>query len=219
LYIWLLVDALFLLDHSPLLKQHLLLIVPPLAIAASANVLWAQDLVKKTPWGWLSLYLLLLPMLSLSEDSRTGKLKAELILERNLAALKGSFPQQERDAIALIEKHTQPHEFVVTDQQMQAFRAGRPVPPWLCDTSFVRIASGYLTDNETISATRKANAKMVFLWTGRLQNLPGFVKWVEGNYDLLQEFGTKKVYLRREAKAEPQSTNEHPSPHPSPLIR
>ena len=95
--------------------------------------------------------------------------------------------------MALINAATKPDDFVVSDQQMQAFRTGRLVPPDLCDTSIVRIKSGYLTTEQAIKAA--SNAKMIIFWTGRLEMLPGFQEWVRNHYRLAVQIDGRLVYV------------------------
>jgi hypothetical protein len=98
------------------------------------------------------------------------------------------------EAIRLIQEHTAPADFVVTDQQMQAFRAERRIPPSLCDTSTVRIQSGYLHTADAIQAAK--DARMILLWTHRLDTLPGFADWVHAHYRVLREFDGKTIFLK-----------------------
>jgi hypothetical protein len=113
--------------------------------------------------------------------------------------LSNSFPTEEYEIIRLIEMRTKPGSLIISDQQMQAFRAGRLINPVLCDTSFNRIRSGYLKTPEAIRAA--GGAEMVILWTHRLEELSGFSSWVEAHYCFLEQFGNRKVYCRQQTTA------------------
>jgi hypothetical protein len=76
---------------------------------------------------------------------------------------------------------------------MQVFRAGRLVNPNLCDTSFNRIASGYLKASQAIKSAE--GAKLIVFWTHRLDSLPEFRQWVDSNYRVYMEFGNKRIYV------------------------
>ncbi len=184
---WILVALAFLLDHTPLFPRHALILQPALAIAAAANALWAPSLLKR-PWilvlvgSWLVALILLA---ALPAPERSHKFRKH-------------WPEvPEIEAVRLIQEHSQPTDLVVSDQQMQVFRAGRHVPPQLCDTSFVRIKSGYLTDDDAIRASE--NAQMIIFWTGRLAALPRYATWVESHYRLLpfsEGSDERKIYVR-----------------------
>lgn len=94
-----------------------------------------------------------------------------------------------------ILQYTQPGDIVVADEQMLVFRADRVIPPALCDTSFVRIRSGCLNDAQAIQAC--GAAKMVIFASSRLNLLQEFTRWVQINFERVQEEDGISVYLRR----------------------
>jgi 4-amino-4-deoxy-L-arabinose transferase-like glycosyltransferase len=183
--VWVLPTFIFLIDHAPLFPRHVVLLLPPLAVAASSCVLLVNVLWRSS-WSQPLVFALVLPLAWL-----LGKM-----LVRDLPIFSRGIPSPrwEQDAMRLIEKHTQPTDFVVSDQQMQVFRAGRQTPPQLCDTSFVRIQSGYLTDKEAIAASE--NARMIIFWTGRLGLLRRYSAWVEAHYRPVLSDGPRRVFVR-----------------------
>jgi hypothetical protein len=190
--LWLCATVGFILIHSPLFDRHLLLAAPPIALAASASVSWRPLAGRGARLNFLGLYFAALSLISL--DSRSGEI--DLSCMRGWRSLSRNFPAEQKRAIELIQGQTKPDEFVVSDEQMQAFRAGRCIPPWLCDTSFNRIRSGYLNEAEAIRAS--AGARMVIIWTHRLQGLPGFEMWVESHFNLVNDLDGKRIYVRKE---------------------
>lgn len=93
---------------------------------------------------------------------------------------------------------TSPDEWLISDDQAMVFVAGRNVPPELCDTSFMRIASGYLVDEEVIHLAEVYRVRVVVFWTGRLIQLKRFVEYVEANYQLIGVYdGGRRIYLRK----------------------
>jgi hypothetical protein len=100
-------------------------------------------------------------------------------------------------AIALLEAYTKTTDFVVSDDQMLVFRAGRQTPPELCDTSFVRLETGYLTDEDAIQASRDAEA--IIFSTGRLGALKRYVQWVEREFEVLErvDLVNARLFIRR----------------------
>lgn len=195
LCLWIISAGLFLIDHSPLYVYHTVLFFPPLAVAASANVLWIPRLWKKL-WTRPLILLLLAPLISAKPGP---SLEWSVLRDVKVLTVRGA-PNEEYEAINLIRQHTEPSDFVVSDQQMQIFRAGRRSPPELCDTSYARIKSGSLTDDKTIRASQRA--KIIVFWTNRLAHLPQYRQWVRSRYLLLRKFdgppGTiREIYLMR----------------------
>ncbi len=83
---------------------------------------------------------------------------------------------EESAAMAAIVQYAEPTDLVVTDDQKLAYWAGRSSPPKMCDTSDVRIQSGYLTLNDAIKDTQ--TARVVLLWRGWLDAIPGYREWL-----------------------------------------
>ena len=188
LSVWLVISALFLIRHSPLFPRHAVLLMPPLALAAAGNVLWFPIIGSfrdKIVLSVLLLPFIVMPGYSLWQDQR--RLSGSLGL-----------PESDRQVIHFIEENTQQSDYVVSDQQMQVFRSGRLIPPQLCDTSFVRIQSGYLTDEQAIEAS--SSARIIIFATGRLAKLDRFEQWVTNNYSLVSTFEVfrLKVFIKRE---------------------
>jgi len=199
--LWVLAVSLFLLDHSPLHVHHLILLLPPLAIAAAASVLWILAYWHK---GWGKLLPVFLVLLFICYDSTSGFL--DWSVQRDLAvSLKNDEPRQEQKVLSLVQKETHPGDFVVSDELMHAFAAERQPPPMLADNSFLRIKSGFLTDEQAINSSREA--RMVIFWTHRLTLLPGYRQWVQSNFQLIEQFegkhGKREVYLREASHSSP----------------
>jgi 4-amino-4-deoxy-L-arabinose transferase-like glycosyltransferase len=187
LIIWILPALFFLLDHRPFYARHIVLLLPPLAVAASASTLWVASAIAGGGKliGFMLLFLLF------------GIVSFMLRQDIRLLAAKQPIPQSEREVIRLIQQNTQESDFIVSDEQMHVFLSGRRMPPWLCDSADNRIRSGYLSDEEAIQTSE--SARMVIFATRRLAMLHKYVRWVEANYDLIRAFDNPatKVYLRR----------------------
>ena len=119
--------------------------------------------------------------------------------------MKNDEPRQEQKVLSLVQKETHPGDFVVSDELMHAFAAERQPPPMLVDNSFLRIKSGFLTDEQAINSSR--DARMVIFWTQRLKSLPRYRRWVQSNFHLIEQFegkqGKRKVYLREASHSSP----------------
>jgi hypothetical protein len=98
----------------------------------------------------------------------------------------------------LIAERTRPDDVILTDSQGIAFLAQRDVPPEMTDTSFVRIATHYITAREVVSVSERHHVRAVLLWTGRLNSMPELVHWAADHFPRKESFGEGKVlYLRQ----------------------
>jgi hypothetical protein len=98
-----------------------------------------------------------------------------------------------------VQRATAPDQWVITDAQFIAGLADRDTPPWLVDTSSVRIDSGYLTVPELIKAASDARVHVVLFATGRLSSKPltGFHSWVARHFKPYGEYGAGIELWRR----------------------
>lgn len=92
-----------------------------------------------------------------------------------------------------------PQQLVLTDGQFVAALADRNTPPSMVDTSMVRIAGGYLTQQQLINAASQPDVRAVLFFTSRL-NLPqvaGFYTWVKEHYHLKYRYGPgRELWVR-----------------------
>ena len=103
-------------------------------------------------------------------------------------------------AAQLVVQLTTPDAVILTDAQGIAFAADRDVPLQLTDTSFVRIASGYLTTAEVIRAAEQSDVQLFLLWSGRLALLPGLPEWAEQRFPYHVSLGKgRELYSMRPA--------------------
>ncbi len=71
-----------------------------------------------------------------------------------------------------IQQTTEAGDFVVSDDLMLLFRAGRLVPPPFGDVSVVAIRSGFQTDERLIELTAAYDCPLVVVWRERFAWLP-----------------------------------------------
>jgi 4-amino-4-deoxy-L-arabinose transferase-like glycosyltransferase len=163
--IWLGATAAFLVGHAPLFTHHMIILVPPLAVLASG-------LAEVMRWRGLALAGIVAAALVKGAGGLAPRLATSLWAE----ALTRTTSAEETRAVEALRSAARPEELVVTDRQMLAYLAGRDVPASLCDTSFVRIATGSLTPDVALAESKRARA--VLLWTGRLARLEGYQEWL-----------------------------------------
>lgn len=92
-----------------------------------------------------------------------------------------------------------PQQLVVTDAQFIAALADRNTPPSLVDTSMVRIAGGYLTQEQLINAASQADVHAVLFFSSRLTmaQVGGFYTWVKQHYHLKYRYGAgRELWVR-----------------------
>jgi hypothetical protein len=92
-----------------------------------------------------------------------------------------------------------PQQLVVTDGQFVAALAGRNTPPSLVDTSMVRIAGGYLTQQQLINAASQRDVRAVLFFTSRLTmpQVARFYTWVKQHYRLKYRYGPgRELWVR-----------------------
>ncbi len=176
---WLVVMLAAVVQQRPLFWRHFVLLCPPLALFASAAVGLAAE---RAAGAWKAAPLLCAValwtaagVLDRGRDSAIFPLWPEARrapgYERGLGA-----------ATKWIRTHTDPGEFIVSDDPLVVYLAGRQSPPGICDTSLARIAAGSLTLE--IATRETAGARTVVLRRdGRLSRLRGYLPWVARHYD------------------------------------
>jgi len=206
--IWLAFTLIALLTHSPLWpKHHLVPLLYPSAVLAGGAIDYVanglshastRSLSQKASLvfglGIIAFYLWSLPGMII-EDAKLQAAPAE---------------PTSQEAVDWAISAIQPDDFIVTDYQMIAFRAGGKVPPPLCNTSEKRIKSGNLTADELIALTVKYDPKAILIWDQRFEMLPAYVDWVKQRYRLARWYDThRQIYVPFNATAiqHPQHAN------------
>ncbi|MFD0591174.1 hypothetical protein ACFQZ4_00050 [Catellatospora coxensis] len=84
---------------------------------------------------------------------------------------------------------------LVSDDQAMLARAGLRTPPWLVDTSHVRIDSGWLTDAEITAAATAADG-VLFARPRRIGKHPEVRAWAKENFPVRYSADRYELYLR-----------------------
>ena len=175
---------------QPIWVHHLAVLMPGLAVLAApaSEHLWQLCIrfVNDHSRRIIGLSLLALLTVALLVG---GFLEAE----RSLAHIVIEEDEKLTDAAEILKNLTRPSEMIITDNQFLAFVAGRLVPPELCDTSWMRIKSGLLTEDKLISILKNCGASTVIFWTGRLKSISGFYEYVLKHYRLLRFYDENKL--------------------------
>lgn len=205
---WFLVSAFLLWRQVPLFTHHLVSLVPPLiALAAmgfarpsqssqssslaqqpvsreyGGDIRAKPDIARIILVGLASILLLLTVATSLRQD----------VTYYRTAQARGvdGLAQLEARVSADLSAALSPDQQVVTDAQFVAALADRDTPPWLVDTSTVRIDTGNLTLAQLESITAQPQVHAVLFFTGRfgLPPVAPFHAWVARHFRLLHDYG------------------------------
>lgn len=194
--IWLAGSWLFLLDQAPLFSHHVVAILPPLAVLAGAGLkegLLSVAQVWSIRGPRLRMYALPAVTSVLIVIYLAGVPRLLTLSSRSGISSKA----KEETAVTFLAGVTASGRYVVSDEQMISFAAGRMVPAGLTDTSSVRIDTGYLPVATLIKATEESDAQAVVFWTGRFLDLPGYLDWVKSHYRLARSFDdSREIYVK-----------------------
>jgi hypothetical protein len=170
--LWLVMNTLSLLLHSPLFFHHTVILLPPLALLAGIGFAETVALLQERRWAWgalglagISAFLLAMP----------GAIQA------NQTVQSASFGR-EAEAIAFLNQVTYPTDNIISDNLLLPFMAGRQSPPPLGDVAQVAINSGRQTSDRLIALSETYPVEAVANWALRLPYLDKYMAWVESNY-------------------------------------
>jgi 4-amino-4-deoxy-L-arabinose transferase-like glycosyltransferase len=179
---WFVATFITLLFQTPLFaNHHPVVLVFPLAALAGASLVKVMSnwrlVITFRPFTVSPLHLITLSLIvgAVCVDAQTFG-------ERWQSAARPAFQPVAAEALTLTQAVTPPHDLLVSDGIMLAFRAQRSTPPALSDVSNARLRSGNLTAEQLIAITQQSQANGVLFWSGRLESAPAFVKWTEQNY-------------------------------------
>jgi 4-amino-4-deoxy-L-arabinose transferase-like glycosyltransferase len=103
-------------------------------------------------------------------------------------------PEQKQTA-EIITRYTDPHDQIVTDDEILNAVTNRLPPPELSDVSYVRISSGNLRGDNFRQIISKYNPIMLIPRNGRLRSIPGFSD-ILANYHSLTITNEQPLYIR-----------------------
>nr|BBH94458.1 hypothetical protein KTA_26570 [Thermogemmatispora argillosa] len=194
LLLWLVGTILVLLEQRPLLSHHLVALVPPL--------------VGLSVLGCSSAPLLLRQLQANSSQTQRTLARASMVAMIVLAAgctyaagqdifylLKPPLPATPtgplHQAASDLQRFTQPGDLVISDEPLAVALAGRDTPPWLVDTSTVRLRSGYLTLQDLIAASEQPQVRAILFFSSRfhLEEVEGYHSWVAQHFHLVRVYG------------------------------
>jgi len=205
---WFVATVVVLLVWSPLWLHYLLFLAVPLVVVAGGGAAWL--------WKW-----------ALSRDRcqepyhRAYIILSVLMLGAAMWFVVGEWRESARTlnpdrswsperlmARAFLKKASDPEDFVVTDDPLLAFAAGRLVPPTLTEASYRQIYLGYLTSGDLVASTLRYKAPIALFATGRLEEVPNFERWVSAvAAGRRRDFGTLRAYELEHGGHAPEPVN------------
>ena len=163
--VWLISGFLILSLHQPSFPHHLVLLYPSIAWISSLSINLARVETRR-----LAIAVICVLLLVSIGVSRAFNRRAEN--EASARSDAWSFPAELRKA--------SPDSWVVADILMDAYRAGRLVPPELAVWSGKRVMGGYLPADFLIAAIQKRRPETILL--RRFQQPQRFVEYLESTY-------------------------------------
>jgi 4-amino-4-deoxy-L-arabinose transferase-like glycosyltransferase len=180
---WLAATLIALAALTPLFPRHAIVLVPPLIALIALGFDSRPADARRSLVIWRRRGALLMGLLVFAAAAVSAPAYYHYFAD--LPARHASLPAPRTAEIAAdMERVTTPGQWVITDAQFAAGLADRDAPPWLADTSFVRIVSGYLTTQQLLEAAADPRVHAVVFATDRLTSarLAGFHAWVAEHF-------------------------------------
>lgn len=182
------------LVHTPLWLHHLVILLPPLTVLAGVGLKVAGGLLAARRFAPRQVAVLGGTALAL------GYYLSGLPQMVNLDVTVVPRPpeQHEQEAIRFMQEIAAPDEFILGDDPMLIFYAGRLLLPAASDTSLLTIKSGRYDLERLAALTGRYDVQTVVLWRERLAWVPGYRDWVEAHYLARRDFGsTHSIFYGR----------------------
>jgi hypothetical protein len=201
---WILFTIFGLLSQQPLYEHHMVVLIPPIAIAGAIGWEYIPRLAERLRMRWNGTPKVELANgLTLLLDVTLVLLLISAFAVRIADTITNPIPLYRSDIAAaqMIRQMTNPNETILTDAPGIAFLADRDVPPELADTSFLRIATGYLTLGEVVAYSDRRDVRLVLLWSGRLASMSGMKQWLGGRFPYHRTLGDHRELYTMEPES------------------
>jgi hypothetical protein len=178
--------------YTDLADKHIVYLIPPMALLgglalAGLGLAVRRFRVTRSPtWAAAGLAVLMALVLYAASVPLLWHYDRELRNDADERARRDYLGTQEQ--ADLMRTLTDPTDFVLTDNPIAAFQAGRLVPPWLVDTSGTRVDAGSLTAGVAIREAVRYQPKVVVTWRRRLGKLEDFNRWLASDYRLIKTY-------------------------------
>lgn len=174
LLLWIGGTTVMLILFRPLFPHHVVILLPGLAVAAGSAVTVLVEQLRSHRWI-AALPLAVAALIYVALAPRLARADRHVLIP-------GLRPGAGQVAAA-IRAHSPAHSMVASDNLEVADRAGRLVPPPLCDLSTVRFRTGYSSPALLIGATKEYRASLVAAAPGGIfSQADGYLPWVRRHF-------------------------------------
>lgn len=199
LLVWFSTTLSFLLEQSPLIDHHLVVLIPPLiALAVTGLAPLASIAMRSGRVTNLATVLTgVLVLVQVVSNIRPIQASYANLVKRSHSSATIQTMLVSRDLQHLVR----PDQLVITDAQFIAALADRNTPTSLVDTSNVRIIAGYLTTQQLIEEAVQPRVHAILFYTNRLEKEtdPSFYDWVTQHFQLVAHYGKgKELWVKKE---------------------
>nr|HET6904018.1 hypothetical protein [Ktedonobacteraceae bacterium] len=191
---WLLITMYMLWIEAPLFSRHFIALIPPLIgmaiLGLGDSVSPKQFFARFTLSNAMTALALILMLVVIALDIPTYQPYYRAEAQQGSVSATASQMHIAND----LRNAITPNQLVITDAQFIAALADRNTPPSLVDTSMVRIASGYLTQQQLITAAQQPDVHAVLFYNIRLRmpQVAGFYSWVTQHFHLKYRYGPQQ---------------------------
>ncbi|MFN2569105.1 MAG: ArnT family glycosyltransferase [Candidatus Dormibacteria bacterium] len=188
LAVWIAGAAALLIVQRPLWPHHLIIGVPPLALAAAGLTgLASAPRGRERPAGRHRGMVALLVTGVAALTTTTGALALWGAAARSAAVT----------AAPMLSAGVPASDAIVSDDPFAVVAASRDTPPELVDTSDVRLPSQPLTVRDIESLIDRRHVRAVFFGSGRFATMPGLRRWVVARFPHTRTLPGGRILYRR----------------------
>lgn len=207
--LWIIVGGVWLLMQKPLRSQHMVVLLPPLAVLAGYGYWRLNDvlcgLVSKSQ-GLLKIIITVL--LGIIISVWTGSSLSPILVQIAATPLDHIAKTKEtisgRDiAITQTMLTTTPLDCVIADDTVFLIDSNRLPPPELVEPSDAIIVSGYLTAQRFKDLVEQHDCQAIVSISGRFKELPGLLEWAKDNYLFVSEADVKTYLVKKDTQQAP----------------
>ena len=180
---WAAVSLLAVLLYHPLFPHHLVMLAPPLALAAAVGL---RNLVG------LRIHSRLLAAGLVVATASAGAFVALRDLQLTLTP-----DLHDAEMTAAVLSASQPGDYWISDNPFAVAAADRDIPGPLVDTSGQRTRAGLLTVGDLEATRVRYNVQWLLVDSFRLDAVPGFRAWLDDHFRAVRNLGGRAVIYQR----------------------
>jgi hypothetical protein len=170
----------------PSFYHHAVVLIPPLAALAGAGVgLWLAEVLPAARWVPLRAVALVWAAGALALGFYVRRLPNVITFDRELLKPE-SFDVCRTAMTRLITRRTEEGAYVLSDEPMLVYKAGRLIPPRVAIASGADVGGGGIGALDLIEAAERYQVRLVVA-SPTFNRLPEWMDWVRGRYNLVAD--------------------------------